>query len=513
MKPVKSICLFILVCFSIKVAAAGQPDKNESDIPLTPSSYYDRGLTCLAGKNTKGAIADFSQALYLADSVKNVELMLRVMESLSQAYVQSGEDDNALLYTKKYYLLKDSIANTIRVRMLEDLKMQHAETIKALERNVAEKDERIVRGETENKNLFNYFILINGLLALVMVVLILVFVASGRKSKKLVKEYERMLAEEKEAAGAAEIKNHETLEKIGKKFNRHIYRQHSFIRLLTGNQTGQLQLFLDGIRHANEKMLELGSLFHHAGDRVSIPAITANAHDGKKYEGAVSVLIFAEDEHDGLVLSGSIQKYFTGAAMQIISNVTAINDGNFDVLVFDGWRPDQNMDGLMERMDELISRFPDASFILVSDDETIIHACKGKAAALLSKPLNDDELVSAIFRCSKKQFNAVSEKAEPVKEEWKDENFQQLFFKQLPQKLQVIEEAVKRGDWRTIRQRILEVRTMLAFTGMELTDPVFNEFEKMDGSTSFMTWHNRTTAFCKRVREKIAALEDAAASG
>ena len=76
-----------------------------------------------------------------------------------------------------------------------------------------------------------------------------------------------------------------------------------------------------------------------------------------------------------------------------------------------------------------------------------------------------------------------------------DVKYENLFLKLVPERLMIIEKALPKGDWKTIKETIHLMRPQLVASGMTDREPFFESFETMDGSVSFTEWNSKTKLF------------------
>jgi hypothetical protein len=84
-----------------------------------------------------------------------------------------------------------------------------------------------------------------------------------------------------------------------------------------------------------------------------------------------------------------------------------------------------------------------------------------------------------------------------------EERSQLVFNRSVSQRIQQIEDSLKKSDWQQIQRLIKVLHPQLMDAGMKEMKPLFDSFEKMDGTTSYLTWHSSTKDFCSQVKEKL----------
>ena len=90
-----------------------------------------------------------------------------------------------------------------------------------------------------------------------------------------------------------------------------------------------------------------------------------------------------------------------------------------------------------------------------------------------------------------------------------EEKYRNVFLKLVPQRLQQIEESLKKSDWQQVQRLIIQMEPQLLDTGMKTIKPLLEQIEKMDGKTSYLTWHTSVKEFCDQVQHKLEELQTA----
>jgi hypothetical protein len=88
-----------------------------------------------------------------------------------------------------------------------------------------------------------------------------------------------------------------------------------------------------------------------------------------------------------------------------------------------------------------------------------------------------------------------------------DDRAQMVFNRSVSQRIQQIEDSLKKSDWQQIQRLIKVLHPQLMDAGMKEMKPLFDSFERMDGTTSYLTWHSSTKDFCSQVKEKLVEME------
>jgi hypothetical protein len=88
-----------------------------------------------------------------------------------------------------------------------------------------------------------------------------------------------------------------------------------------------------------------------------------------------------------------------------------------------------------------------------------------------------------------------------------EDKYRSVFLKLVPQRLHQIEDSLKKSDWQQIQRLIIQMEPQLLDSGMQTIKPLVDEIEKMDGTTSYLTWHNSVKEFCVKVQHKLEEMQ------
>ncbi|HKR05537.1 MAG TPA: ATP-binding protein [Bacteroidia bacterium] len=238
----------------------------------------------------------------------------------------------------------------------------------------------------------------------------------------------------------------------------------------------------------------------------------------------LNLLIVDDNEYNAIVARDTLKKYFPNAAFTFASNgkeaVSLLETLNSELqapnlILMDVQMPE--MDGyeatryIRKEFSSPLKDIPiiglTASVIRTDLDKCIEAGMNGYVA----KPFRDQELINAITNALKttQVNNPDSKKPFTTIDDSLSEKYRELFLRLVPERLQKIENALKKNDWQTIKSTIHLMRPQLMDAGMEKHKNLMEEFELLDGDTPYLTWHEKTKKFCELTREKLKELETA----
>ncbi len=244
----------------------------------------------------------------------------------------------------------------------------------------------------------------------------------------------------------------------------------------------------------------------------------------------VHILVVDDNEYNAIVARDTIKKYFPNATFQVAENgklvielLTVQKDpnfkpqtSNFNLILMDIQMP--VMDGyettryIRNKIEAPLSNIPiiglTASVIRTDLDKCI----EAGMNSYVPKPFNEEELIGAILNVIKThpiedKQNPPTENIKTTPAETEEDKYKKLFLRLVPERVEKIEYALKRGDWQTIKQTIHLMQPQLIDAGLTEHQSLFEAFEHFDGKTSHRTWFENTTLFCSIVKEKVKEME------
>lgn len=228
----------------------------------------------------------------------------------------------------------------------------------------------------------------------------------------------------------------------------------------------------------------------------------------------LNVLIVDDNEYNAIVASDTLIKYFPSSTFTVTKNgKEAIEKiANCQLILMDIQMP--IMDGyeatryIRKNFESPLNNIPIIGLtasVIRSDLDKCIEAGMN---SYVPKPFKEEELINAIVDVLRAQ-KLPNEKRDagttietPVNESEEDK-YKKLFLKLVPERIEKIEQAMKRNDWQTIKQTVHLMQPQLIDAGLTEHKDLFEEFENFDGKTSHRTWFEKTTLFCNIVKEKI----------
>ena len=139
-----------------------------------------------------------------------------------------------------------------------------------------------------------------------------------------------------------------------------------------------------------------------------------------------------------------------------------------------------------------------------------VHAeqIENEKEELLAKIKRDGRISSDVEGINKELFAGTS----PVFDRDKTKDLQganadEQFIELVSRNLEVIEKALPKGDWKTIKDTIQVMTPQLITAGLTDRELFFKSFTSMDGSVAFSEWHSKTNLFCILVRKKMEELK------
>jgi DNA-binding NarL/FixJ family response regulator len=130
----------------------------------------------------------------------------------------------------------------------------------------------------------------------------------------------------------------------------------------------------------------------------------------------------------------------------------------------------------------------------------------------IPKPFIEEDLINAILNVLKTEIIEANKKEETetinhIVEEKQEVKYKSLFLKLVPERVEKIEQAMKRNDWQTIKQTVHLMQPQLLDAGLTEHQQLFESFEQFDNKTAHRIWFEKTNLFCSIVKQKIKEME------
>ncbi len=142
-------------------------------------SLFNIGLLYSKKGNIDKAMEYFKKGLTLANSIKIKEIMSESNLELSEVYVKKDDYKNAYTYYKRHALIKDSILNEDKAKIIADMSTKYGTEQKEKENELLTKEKSLLDEKSKNQQ----FIII-GFVVGIFLVLLLAFLAYNRYRDK-----------------------------------------------------------------------------------------------------------------------------------------------------------------------------------------------------------------------------------------------------------------------------------------------------------------------------------------
>lgn len=229
----------------------------------------------------------------------------------------------------------------------------------------------------------------------------------------------------------------------------------------------------------------------------------------------ITILVVDDNEYNAIVASDTIKKYFPNATFQFAENGKQVIEllpiincqlilMDIQMPLMDGYETTRYIRTAFETPIRTIPIIGLTASVIRTDLEKCIEAGMN---SYVSKPFNEDELIHAINTVIEKEKAVITPQKNTIAEETASEKYTKLFLKLVPERIEKIEQALKRNDWQTIVQTVHLMQPQLLDAGLTEHQQLFEEFEHFDGKTAHRILFEKTNLFCSIVTEKIRTMQ------
>gem|GEM_PF-5064020 len=229
-----------------------------------------------------------------------------------------------------------------------------------------------------------------------------------------------------------------------------------------------------------------------------------------RYHGTIKILVADDDPYEQLVAVDELRRYFPdleeGVATNGLEVLAALSINSYNLIFMDLDMPMLDGHETVKRIRQGKTPYSGIPVVGVTEADIRNESAQSSVSGIngfISKPYAGSIMAEAVLRYSGINFTeSVLPPVMPGNGGTGDEKYIQLFMSLVPQRLKLIEDAVKRGDWKAIRQTVHLMKPQLIAFGMLDLEQSFDDFEQMDGSIPFSGWNLKSKDFCSRVRMK-----------